>query len=253
MTKLKLSVVAIALLSTMNVAHAVEIKDYAPNQYDCTIDELELFITKRTENLRKESAVVTWEDFKKTSQLAKSSPSNSSANGTAQSEVAAASSLKKTGSENAEEEDDCPLFFEDIPDMPDMSSIDLGGLISGGLSDLQDLANKQMTQLAETLTETLKAGICKRLSTEYLTELGTDILDDAMKEEIGYTTRDIEKGNFANKVINDGLKDEFGTSNAKLLNVMDEDLNKNRESYMKRQTNSQLNTIEKDMVSNIQD
>lgn len=244
----KILYIIIGSILSSGVTYANEIKQMAPNQYDCTIDELELFITKRTENLRKESAVATWEDFKKTSQLAKSSPSNSTSNGNVQSEMARTASLKKTGSESAEEEDDCPLFFEDIPDLPDMSGIDLGdlsGLLGGGgLGDLQDFANKQMAQLAESLAKVLKEGICKRLSTEYLTELGTDILDDAMKEEIGYTTRDIEKGNFANKVINDSLKDEFGTSNAKLLNVMDDDLNDNRERYMKRQLKGQLDDME---------
>ena len=255
MNKLKLSVVAIGLLTTLNVAHAEGAKDYAPNQYDCTVDELELFVMKRTENLRKESAMVVWEDYKKTSQKMKSAPSNTSANGSVQSEVAAASHLKKTGGESAEAVDDCPLFYEDLPDLPDMdmSDLDLGNLISGGLDDLKKLATEQMAQLAESLTNALKAGICERLSTDYLTELGTGILDDALKEEIGYTSGDISKGNFANRVINDSLQDEYGTSNARLLNVMDEDLNNNRENYMKRQTNSQLNIIEKDIVSNIQD
>ncbi len=250
MNKLKLSVVAIGLLTTLNIAHAEGVKDYAPNQYDCTVDELELFVMKRTENLRKESAVVTWEDFKKTSQKMKAAPQNTASSGTTQSEVASAH-LAKTGSESAEEADDCPLFYEDLPDLPDMSNVNLGDLMSGGLSDLKDLAAEQMEQLAKTLTDTLKAGICERLSTDYLTELGTGVLDDAMKEEIGYTTGDISKGNFANRVVNDSLQDEYGTSNAKLLNIMDEDLNNNRENYMKRQTNSQLNVVEKDMISNI--
>lgn len=255
MKKLKLSVVAFGLLAAFNTANAEGVKDLAPNQYDCTVDELELFVMKRTENLRKESAIVTWEDFKKTAQIAKNAPSSTTANGSVQAEQAAKNKIEKSGGTTGEVEDDCPLFFEDIPDLPDMSGVSLdglGGMFSGGLDDLQKLASEQMEQLAKTLTETLKAGVCERLSTDYLTELGTDVLDDSLKEEIGYTTKDIAKGNFANKVANDMLKDEYGTSNAKLLNIMDEDLNKNRENYMKRQTKSQLNTIEDGIVDGVQ-
>ncbi len=225
----------------------IDIKQSAPNQFDCTVDELELFVAKRTENLRKESAVVTWDDFKKTSQVAKVSTSKTPSNGNTQAEMSAkTNSLSKTGSEDAEEQDDCPLFFEDLGDidMSGMSIDDLGGFFSGGLGDLQELANEQMAQLAESLTNVLKEGLCERLSTDYLVELGTDVLDDALDEEIGYTTKDIAGGNFANEVVNDSLQDEYGTSNAQLLNVMDEDLNDNRERYMDRQLDNKLDDIE---------
>lgn len=238
-----------------NVAFAnQDIKQTPPNQYDCTIDELELYIMKRTENLRKESAIVTWEDFKKTSQIAKAAPSSSPSNGNAQSEMKEKNTIQKSGGTTGEAVDDCPLFFEDIPDleMPEFNLDNLGGMLSGGLSDLQDLANQQMEQLASSLMDVLREGVCERLSTDYLTELGTDVLDDALKEEIGYTTKDVAGGNFANEVINDALKDEFGTSNAKLLNVMDDELNDNRERYMERQFDKKLDDIEDNTIDSIQ-
>lgn len=231
-----------------------DIKALAPNQFDCTVDELELHIMKRTENLRKESSTATWEDYKKTAQAAKSSggsSSNTAANGS--SAATASEEINQTGSTDAEEEDDCPLFFEDLQDV-DMSGMeigDLGSLFSSGLSSLQDMANEQMNQLAESLTNVLKEGLCERLSTEYLTELGTGVLDDQLKEEIGYTTSDITGGNFANEVVNDSLQEEHGTSNAKLMNVMDEDLNYNRERYLKKQLDNKLDDVEDNFVDNI--
>lgn len=246
--KLLCTLIGATLVSTTAFG-AGEIKELAPNQYDCTVDELELYIMKRTENLRKESATATWEDFKKTAQLAKMTGGNAGttpSNGSSAASVATNMSIAKTGGKGGEEVDDCPLFFEDLNDidMSDMEMPDLGGLISGGLDSLGDLAKKQMEQLADSLMDVLKQGVCERLSTDYLTELGTDILDDKLSEEIGYTTRDITGGNFANEVVNDALSEEYGTSNAKLLNVMDEDLNKNRERYMEKALDDRLDDFE---------
>lgn len=254
MKKKLLYVIVGASLSSLPTFASTDIKQLAPNQYDCTVDELELYIMKRTENLRKESSVATWEDFKKTAQAAKLSgtkPSSTPANGSSAATVS--TSLNKTGGTTAKKEDDCPLFFEDLEDV-DMSQMefpDLGALFSGGLSSLQDLANKQMNQLADSLTKVLKEGVCERLSTDYLTKLGTGVVDGALKEEIGYTTKDISKGNFANKVVNDTLKEQTGRSDAKLLNVMDEDLNKNRERYMDRQLDKKLDSVESDALDNL--
>lgn len=253
--KTLLSVTLGALFISSNAMAATgSIKDLSPNQYDCTVDELELFVMKRTENLRKESTITTWEDFKKVAQAKKSNPSPSAAdspsNGTAASEVArSVNPPTPTGSASGEEEDDCPLFFSELGDV-DMSGMempgfdDMMGMFEGGLDNLTKAASEQMEQLTDSLMNVLKEGMCERLSTEYLTELGTDVLDDVLKEEIGYTTDDIEDGGFANEVVNDQLKEEFGTSDAKLLNVMDEDLNDNREKYMEKQYDSKLDEIE---------
>ncbi len=258
-TLISLSLAA-SIVPTLSLA-ASDIKSLAPNQYDCTVDELELFVMKRTENLRKESTLSTWEDFKQVSHAKQNSKtthsSNTAGNGTTASEVAnSVNPPKKTGSTSGEEEDDCPLFFEGLNDVDmdgmEMPSWDeLGGMIGGGLDSLTDLASEQMSQLAESLTNVLKAGVCERLSSEYLSELGKDILDDKLKEEIGYTTKDIEGGSFANEVVNDQLKEEFGTSDAKLLNVMDEDLNDNRERYMEKQYDNKLDDVEDAGVSKI--
>lgn len=243
-----------ATLASTTAFGAAEIKELAPNQYDCTVDELELYIMKRTENLRKESSTATWEDFKKTTQAAKMTGGNAGStpsNGSSAASIATNMSIAKTGGKSGEEVDDCPLFFEDLQDI-DMSGMempDLGGLFSGGLDALGDLAKEQMEQLADSLMDVLKAGICERLSTDYLTELGKDVLDDKLDEEIGYTTKDITGGNFANQVINDGLSDEYGTSNAKLLNVMDEDLNNNRERYMEKALDNKLDDFEDDALN----
>lgn len=247
--KRKLLYVAIGAAISLPSFAASDIKSQAPNQYDCTIDELELHIMKRTENLRKESTVATWEDFKKTAQAQKmsggtgSSASNTPANGSSAAEASTA--MKKTGSTSAKEEDDCPLFFEGLTDIDTsgMSIDDLGGLFTGGLSSLQDLANEQMAKLSESLTNVLKEGLCSRLSSEAVMDFGTDLLDDALKDEIGYTTKDISGGNFANEVVNDSLKEEKGSSNAKLWNVMDEDLNDNREKYMEKQLDNKLDDV----------
>lgn len=256
--KMKFLVISIAMfLSPLTFAEdSVEaVKNRAPNEYDCTIDELELHITKRTENLRKESTLSSWEDFKTTAQQAKlngggtssQQASNSSANGDAQAEALAQA---QTGGSTGEEEDDCPLFFEDLEDI-DTDSFempDLGSLFSNGLSDLDAFVTEQVSQLTTSLMNVVKAGVCERLSTEYLTDLATDVLDDQLDEEIGYTTDDITGGSFANEVINDQLKAEYGTSNAKLLNIMDDDLNDKRESFMGKQLDNQLDSVEDEMI-----
>lgn len=231
------------------------VKNAAPNQYDCTVDELELYITKRTEDLRRDSDLGTWEDFKKAATNAKKNGMNSTNSTETGGDVAAeakakADAMASTGGGTGSEEDDCPLFYSDLKDLeiPDLG--DLGGLISGGLSGLQDKAKEQMSNLADTLMDTVKQGVCKRLSTDYIVDKGTDFLDDNLKEEIGYTTKDITGGNFANEVLNDSLQEEYGASNAKLLNLLDPKLNNARENFIERQIDKHLDEAEDNVMDN---
>lgn len=257
--KILVTLVGVAL-SPSAFSATVDTKLMAPNQYDCTVDELELYVMKRTESLRKESSLTTWEDFKTTQAKASSSvaqsASNSGANGNATAEAIAmadaSANLKKTGTTDGKEKDEeeCNLFFSDMEDinMDDMEISMPEGGFSGGLDMLTDFAKEQATQLWGSLSKVLTDGFCERLSTDYLTELGTDYLDDQLKEEYGYTTDDIAGGNFANEVVNDNLKEDRGTSDAQLLNIMDEDLNKKRESYMKKQLDNKLDDVEDEIL-----
>lgn len=258
--KKKILIALIGVALSPSAFSNTNIKLSAPNEYDCTVDELELYIMKRTENLRKETTIVPWEDFKTAKAKAQingetpqGAASASGANGNAVAESVAkaqSSALQKSGSANGsdDDEEECNLFFSDLEDinMDDMT-IDfsqLGGLLSGGLDFLKDFATEQFTQLTESLMDVIKAGFCERLSTDYLTELGTDYLDDQLKEDYGYTTSDMTSGKFANQVLNDQLQDEYGDSDAKLLNIMDEDLNDNRERYMEKALDNKLDSIE---------
>lgn len=231
-----------------------------PNKYDCTIDELELYVMKRSENLRKDTTLTTWQDFKtikKNAQLSGSTSSaakGSSASGNADAEALAkikAADLAKTGSTTGQkDEEECNLFFSDMMDieMPESSDTDYAEMLKGGLSALKELAKEQVKLLAQSLTNVIKAGFCERMSTEYLTDLGTDYLDGVLKENYGYTTDDINDGNFANKVINDQLVEQNGDSNAKMFNIMDPELNKKRERYMEKMLDNKLDSMEDELL-----
>lgn len=262
--KKKILIALIGISLSPSAFSDTNIKLSAPNEYDCTIDELELYIMKRTENLRKETTIVPWEDFKTAKAKAQingetpqSVASSSGANGNAVAESVAkaeSSALQNSGSTTGSDDDkeECNLFFSDLEDinMDDMT-VDfskLGGQVSGGLDFLKDFATKQFTQLSESLMEVIKSGFCERLSTEYLTELGHDYLDDQLKENYGYTTKDMTSGKFANQVLNDQLQEEHGTSDAKLLNIMDDELNDNRERYMGKTLDYKLDTIEDEIL-----
>ncbi len=262
--KKKILTVLVAIGLSQVAFSNVDPKLSAPNQFDCTVDELELYVLKRTENLRKKSTISTWEDYKVTAAKAEingktnsAAAGDSAANGNATAEALEAAKneeLNKTGGGEGldGEEETCNMFFSEIEDV-DMSDTDIdfsniGNPFNGGLSGLTDMATAQVSQLGESLMNVLKEGMCERLSSDYLLELGTDALDDMLGDEIGYTTGDISGGNFANEVVNDQLKEEHGTSNAKMYNIMDQDLNNKRESYMNKMLNNKLDDIEDEIL-----
>ena len=252
--------VGLALSQTAFAASTAEnkafVKNSAPNQYDCTIDELELFITKRTEDLRRDNGLTAWEDFKiKAHNLKKANKNghSSESGGDASSEALHGATGSSSGT--TDEEDDCPLFFSDLNDLPPPPQEDdkekdnilnvIASVLNGGaLEVLQKQAANSIKNLSKTLTDTLKKGICKRLSTEHLTELGTSVLDKNMKEKFGYTTKNIQNGTFVNNIVNDSLQSEYGDSNAKLINLLDPRLDRHRDNLIKRIVKNSLDGIE---------
>ena len=61
-----------------------------------------------------------------------------------------------------------------------------------------------------------------------------------MKTNYGYTVDQVKNNNFSNKVINDTIYKQTGDSQYKLLNIMDDDLGSQRDSYINRTINNEI-------------
>lgn len=256
--KNKLLLLSSMIIISLNTnASNSDIKYQAPSQYDCSVSETELYMAKRTNHLMKKSSIMPWEKFKKVAAAAKrSSVERAKQNKTGNPATDAKNlELAKTGGgDEKDNAEDCGILTADFEDFEFPSGIgdsfnDALDLLTGDpLASLQKLAEKKANEMAENLISAVKDGFCSRMSPEYLGGLLKDNVSKVMKKELGYSLNESTKDDFLNKVVGDQLKDEFGTSNARLLNVMDEDLDDNRKRYMENYTKKQLNSAEKKYI-----
>lgn len=202
----------------------------AVNDYDCTIDELKSYMGKKTESLvQRDTAIATFEDFKK-GNVAKTS--------------AATAGNAAEGSTTGETEE-CNYFWGDLEDISYEKQDDsglLGAILSGDIGSIVNASKERITQIAEGMTEEIKKGVCKRLSTENVKKTVVDYSKGVVKDTTGYsgsiTDPDI------NKVINEGLSGGFGSS-GKLLNVFDTKQDSRRSSAVLKETDRQINEMMK--------
>ena len=243
----KILVIAIGsiIATTSNLTNAAEInlKVSAPNEYDCTVDELELYVTKRTENLRRGTSISAWEDFKK----AQSGSDVAESTGDVSADAATAAA-GAAGADDDEEDEECSLFYDDLKEMDtsvfDITLPEIGAGIANAGTALAALAKEQTKLMAESMAAVLEKTICERATTEYLTEVATGIANTQLNETYGYDIDDFTDEDFKSTIVNDQLKQETGTSNGKMLNILDTDLNDNRESYMEKTMNGYLDNAE---------
>lgn len=225
------------LISTLIVlsfsAHAAtDNSSKIANDYDCTINELEAYMGKKTESLvQRDTAIATFDNFKK-GNVAKTSAANAGG--------AAASATNADGTPKEE----CDYFWGDLDDIKYESKDDSGildAILSGDIAGLVSAAKDRITQVADGMTEEIKKGVCKRLSTENVKKTVIDYSDDALKSSTGYNTGDITNPDL-NGFINDGLSSGFG-STGKLINVFDASQDKNRSNVLLKETDRQTKSM----------
>lgn len=204
------------------------------NDYDCTIDELKAYMGKKTESLtQRETAIATFDNYQK---------GNVSRTSSANAGGAAAAETNADGTPKEE----CNYFWGDLEDIKyerkDDSGI-LDAILSGDVNAIVNASKERIVEVAEGMTDEIKKGVCKRLSTENVKKTVIDYSDDALKNSTGYDTGDITDPDL-NGFINDGLKAGFG-STGKLINVFDATQDKNRANVILKETDRQAKEMMK--------
>jgi hypothetical protein len=227
------------LMSTLVVlsftAHAAtDNSSKVANDYDCTINELQAYMGKKTESMvQRESAIAPFDDFMK-GNVAKTSAS------TAGGKAPAATNPDGTPKE------ECNYFWGDLEDIKYERKDDSGlldAILSGDINGIVNASKDRITEVAEGMTDEIKKGVCKRLSTENVKKTVIDYSDDAIKGSTGYDTGDITDPDM-NGFINDGLKAGFGNT-GKLINVFDPAQDKNRSNVIFKETDRQAKEMMK--------
>lgn len=205
--------------------------DKVVNDYDCTVEELQSYIGKKTEGLvQRKSPIPVFDEF------VKRNTARSSA-GTAGGPV------QGSGGEAAE---DCNYFWGDLEkvkfEKPDSGLI--GAILSGDISAILNKSKERVYDIATGMAEEIQKGLCERLSTDNVLETVTDYGDEALENATGgYDSGDITDPDL-NGMINGGLKGSYG-SVGKLINVFDPDLDKNRSGAILKETDRQMESMMK--------
>jgi hypothetical protein len=258
--KAKKAILSIAIASSFSAFAANEVNNLPTNRYDCTPSEVKLFMSKQTESMFHDSGIRNWEETKTMTVLAKTNPTMrvelESTGNPAQDAKLAKQATAQVQAEAGEEQTECDMMFAEYAKIDlgggEVPDVDIGDLISGGLDSLVAMAEKEMADMMNAMKEALN-DMCSRVTPDAVTEFVSDNVNKSLNREYGYDMDDVKKGTIYNDVVNDALKEEFNDSDAKLLNVFDDDLDDNRERYIKRQKDNFVDD-QKDTVSDaIQD
>lgn len=234
-TTLKKSLLTLSLLSALSVSAISSGADsdaFAPNEYDCTPEELTSYIEKKSESIvQRDTAITDFESFKVATQgvgsnLDTYANSGSGSNGN--------SSL-------VAKQEDCDYFWGDIDDI----SVDDGifdkitGIFDGGLGGIYDMAADRIGKITDDMLGSIKKGLCKRLNTNTVKREVYKYGDQMMKQKTGYNSRVLQDPQI---IVNDVLSDNLG-STGKLLNITDPRLDSARENAMGREVKRQTNLL----------
>jgi hypothetical protein len=204
------------------------------NDYDCTINELQSYMGKKTESMtQRETAIAPFDDFQK-GNVARTSSANAGG--------AAAAEKNPDGTPKEE----CNYFWGDLEDIKYEKKDDSGildAILSGDIGGLVNASKERVMEVATGMTDEIKKGVCKRLSTENVKKTVIDYGDDALKGSTGYDTGDITDPDL-NGFVNDGLKGGFGNT-GKLINVFDPAQDKNRANVILKETDRQAKEMMK--------
>lgn len=201
------------LLTGMNSISANEGSSSGGNEvnpYDCTVEEVQIFMMKKTESTRVDSAIATWEDFKKSAV-----PVTTAASG-----GYPANSPENSAVGGVTEEETCPMFFTDAQlsdldidlDISSFSIDNLVGLLNGELSGLADSAKDGLENLSDSLIGELEKGICERLSSEYIGGLINDKINEGIQSGTGFGLDEINSQDFINNLISKSLNEALDGS-----------------------------------------
>ena len=258
--KAKKAILSIAIASSFSAFAANEVNNLPTNRYDCTPSEVKLFMSKKTESMFQDSGIRNWEETKTMTVLAKTNPTMrvklDSTGNPAQDAKLAKQATAQVEAEASEEQTECDMMFAEYAKIDlgggQVPDVDIGDLISGGLDSLVAMAEKEMASMMEAMKEALN-DMCSRVTPDAATEFVSKNVNKSLNREYGYDMDDVKKGTIYNDVVNDSLKEEFDDSDAKLLNVFDDDLDKNRDRYIKRQQKNFVDEKKDTASDSIQD
>lgn len=223
-----LSASLFAALSVSTIALA-DSDSFAPNEYDCTPEELTSYIEKKSESIvQRDTAITDFESFKIATQ------------GVGSNLDTYASSAGRGGTSQLVA-DDCDYFWGDIDDI----SVDSGlfdkimGIFDGGIGGIYDMASERVGKIADGMLNSIKKGLCSRLSTSAVKKQVYRYGNEMMKQNTGYSSRVLTDPNI---VINDVLSDNLG-STGRLLNIADPRLDSARSSAVSREERRQIDSI----------
>lgn len=227
-TILSISLFGALSLSTVALADS---DSFAPNEYDCTPEELTSYIEKKSESIvQRDTAITDFESFKIATQGVGSNLDTYSSTGG----IAGGSSLVA---------EDCDYFWGDIDDI----SIDTGlfdkilGVLDGDMGGIYDMAADRIAKVADGMLTSIKKGLCNRLSTSAVKKQVYKYGNEMMKQQTGYNSRVLTDPNI---VINDVLSDNLG-STGRLLNIADPRLDSARAGAVSREEKRQIDSIMK--------
>lgn len=228
MKKFKLATLAISI-SIILTGNAIA-DDLKVGEYDCTVDEVQSYMLKRSEGLRRDSAISTWEDFK----TAAKTTTASSAGGTATSSTSNGTNSK----------DNCSSIFDSGTTLPDIEYDENSGIgkiissiLSGDIGSLAQQGIDTVVNVSDELITQMKKGICKRLSTDI-----TKTVNGTVKDATGYSSTSILNGSAVGKAVNSQLEESLGRT-GKLINVFDSGLDNSRQRAINGEINRQMKTV----------
>jgi hypothetical protein len=202
--------------------------DKVVNDYDCTVQELQSYMGKKTEGLvQRKSPLPVFEEFVK--------------NKTTRTSAGQAGGAAPKGAE----EEDCNYFWGDLEkvkiEKPEDGSI-IGDILSGDISAILTKSKERVLDIATGMAEEIQKGICKRLSTDNVMDTVTDYGDGVLEEATGgYDSGDITDPDL-NGMINGGLKGSYGNV-GKLINPFDPSADKKRSSAILKETDHQIESM----------
>lgn len=230
-TILALSLIASFSMAGVSVAAESSVPDssLAPNEYDCSPEELTSYIEKKSEGIvQRDTGITDFESFKIASQGVGSNLD------TYANQAGNSSSLVSN-------QEQCDYFWGDIDDISIDDSLfsTISGIFSGGgLSSIYDAASERITNVADGMISTIKKGLCKRLNTDTIKKQVYNYGDDILKEQTGYRSSSMNP----NTIINDVLSDNLG-STGRLLNINDPNLDSTRSNAVNREVTRQINLL----------
>lgn len=220
----------LSLCITLAFSSAVHSADAVVNDYDCTVEELKSYIGTKTEGLvQRRTTIPNFKEFIKhnttrTSPTTAGNPVNGGVN----------------------EQENCDFFWGDLEEVkfPDKSSDGIiEAILSGNIGAILDKSKERVVDIATTMAEEVKKGLCERLSTDNVKNTIIDYGDAQLDKNTGYNSGELLNPDL-NSMINSQLKNGYGNM-GKLINLADPALDKQRTNAIFKETDRQIESMMK--------